>query len=96
MRRTETSALILSPGRLTILPLQNRVSKKPKTQHWEEITMRQRFTFASSALVLAVLFAAAGLGHAQQQRQGFSIFLPATSPKASASQTVGVTDISIT
>jgi hypothetical protein len=58
--------------------------------------MKQRFTFASMSLILAVLLAATGLGYAQQQRQGLGLVLPAASPKAGASQTVGVTDISIT
>jgi hypothetical protein len=57
--------------------------------------MRQRFALILSSLALAIIVMAAVSGRAQQE-QASSLFLPEESPKAVVSQTVGVTDITIT
>ncbi len=59
--------------------------------------MTQRSAFTLSGLALAMVFVAAGSGLArQQQSQAINLSLPAASPKAAISQTIGVTDMTIT
>jgi hypothetical protein len=59
--------------------------------------MSQRFALILSGLALAIVFTAASPAPAQQQPpQALNLSLPAASPKAVVSQTIGVTDISIT
>jgi len=58
--------------------------------------MRQHFAVILGGLTLAMIFVTARAGLAQEQPQAYNVFLPAVSPKAVVSQTVGVTDITLT
>lgn len=57
--------------------------------------MRQRDALMISSLAVALALIAVSLGHAQQQPQSLNLHLPAASPKAAVSQTIGVTDITL-
>jgi predicted methyltransferase len=57
--------------------------------------MRQRDALMLSSVALALVVIAVSPGRAQQQSQSLNLHLPAASPKAAVSQTIGVTDITI-